>query len=734
MILQENFTASSAADAHTQIYMRGLLAGFALVAILILILSSYSIYSGYHTRADLNAIVNAHGRHIDSLLKLEMVTQKRTRLFFDIIQTSDPFLQDEKIQELSSEARNFILIFKQLQASPTLDGIEIDKLRQLGTLANESQQQIQTTLDLAIAGKSIEARAHLLSHSLISQSRVQAGLSDLINYNQDEIANIQSSAMARSLQYQRLLLFGGGLTLILTIVIAWRVWKLMQQMVNGLKGSHLALETSMRTMQFQQTAMNEHALVSITDPDGNIVTANDRFCTVSQYTLAELLGANHRILNSNYHPRSFFTEMWRTISSGKIWQGNIRNRRKDGSFFWVASTIVPFLDQHGTPYQYVSIRTDITPLLEAEQALIDQSLHIRAILDNMQGGVITLDAAGSITSFNKASENIFSYASSEVIGEHINRLMPIPQLTTVGNQVQQHDQLSSLKELIGNTHALTGIRKDGTLIPIEMVVSGISHHGLPVYICLLQDITLRKRAEETLIIARDEAQRANVAKSRFLSSISHDLRTPMNAILGFSQLLDLDPALPADQKEPVRQIMLAGNHLLKLIDDVLELSRLESGNLELHMENFEVSPLLDECMMMVGPQARARAVTLNHSCKPDTTVHADRTRLKQSLLNLLCNAIKYNKDGGNATLTVNPTDKGMMCFMVTDTGIGIPRERMSELFQPFSRLGAEVGGVEGTGIGLSITRNLVENMGGRIDASSEAGSGSSFWIELPCGT
>ncbi len=256
-----------------------------------------------------------------------------------------------------------------------------------------------------------------------------------------------------------------------------------------------------------------------------------------------------------------------------------------------------------------------------------------------------------------------------------------------------------------------------------------------------EDITEQKQVADTLIAARDEADRANQAKSEFLSSMSHELRTPMNAILGFGQLLECDEALPADQQDNVYEILRAGRHLLELINEVLDLSVIESGRLDLSLEPVAVDPIVAECLSLVATLADRRDIRIHCSGLQDSAVRADRIRLKQVLLNLLSNAIKYNRQGGSVQLDVQladaqsgdlqSADVQRLRIAVSDTGPGIPAERLGELFQPFNRLGAENSEIEGTGIGLIITRRIVEMMGGRVDVASTLGVGSAFWIELP---
>jgi len=245
------------------------------------------------------------------------------------------------------------------------------------------------------------------------------------------------------------------------------------------------------------------------------------------------------------------------------------------------------------------------------------------------------------------------------------------------------------------------------------------------------DISERKLDEQALIAAREQADRANQAKSEFLSSMSHELRTPMNAILGFGQLMEYDSTLSEEHQDNVQEILKAGHHLLGLINEVLDLAKVESGHIDLSLEPVEVCPIVEECLSLVRTLADKRDIQLGHSGIKGAAVRADRTRLKQVLLNLLSNAIKYNRDGGSVKMDLQREGADRLRIRITDTGLGIPAERQAELFQPFSRLGAEATEIEGTGIGLTITRRIVEMMGGTVDVESEVGVGSTFWIELP---
>jgi signal transduction histidine kinase/CheY-like chemotaxis protein len=297
------------------------------------------------------------------------------------------------------------------------------------------------------------------------------------------------------------------------------------------------------------------------------------------------------------------------------------------------------------------------------------------------------------------------------------------------------------------------LRRDGGVLECALAVRCERDAGGAVrrVFAIVQDISERRAAERALqterdqleaqvaartaelVAARDAAEQASCAKSEFLASMSHELRTPLNAILGFGQLIELDRALGVRTQTHVREVLRAGRHLLRLINEVLDLAQVESGRLVISPEAIEVSALVAGAVALTTPLAEARRIALHTRLEPGLVVRADRTRLEQVLLNLLANAVKYNRVGGEVHVDATAVDVRRLRLAVRDTGSGIAAAKQAQLFQPFNRLGAENGAVEGTGIGLALSRRLVELMGGRIGVDSAPGVGSSFWVELPRG-
>lgn len=231
--------------------------------------------------------------------------------------------------------------------------------------------------------------------------------------------------------------------------------------------------------------------------------------------------------------------------------------------------------------------------------------------------------------------------------------------------------------------------------------------------------------------AKEAANHANHAKSQFLSSMSHELRTPMNAILGFGQLLQYDDTLNTEQQSNVKDIVDSGYHLLKLINEILDLAKVESGQIEVSLEAVDIEPVLEECFCLMKSIAAKRNIHIERKVQGKIVIQSDRTRFKQVLLNLLSNAVKYNRDSGSILVEAYVNDAGRAYVGITDTGQGISHEYLDKLFQPFCRLNAEHTSIVGTGIGLTLSKQIVELMNGKIDVKTEVGVGSTFWIELP---
>jgi PAS domain S-box-containing protein len=352
-----------------------------------------------------------------------------------------------------------------------------------------------------------------------------------------------------------------------------------------------------------------------------------------------------------------------------------------------------------------------------------QALHLK----NTPLAIIEFDIDLNVIEWNTAAENIFGYSHDEAINENIMHLILFRENSEEAEKLW--DRLLNHEAVAGSI--IENKTKSGDPIFCEWFVTPLTdeNNNIVGVASMALDISEKKQNELAIIKARDEAEKANQAKSDFLSSMSHELRTPLNAILGFTQLLTYEKALTEKQQSHVKEISNAGNLLLELVNQILDLARIEKGHLQLSMEKVTLTDCFKDCNAMIQPLAKKNELTLNIDIETNGYVIADYTRLKQVMLNLLSNAIKYNKKHGSVSLKVQQKEKGIVRINVIDTGTGISKELQNEMFQPFNRLNAATN-IEGTGIGLSISKQLIEMMHGTIGVSSAINEGSTFWFEL----
>jgi len=408
--------------------------------------------------------------------------------------------------------------------------------------------------------------------------------------------------------------------------------------------------------------------------------------------------------------------------------------RKDSSRFPAVVSVTALRNDSGEVIGYLLIATDNTARLQASQ-------YARSLLEASLDPLVTISPDGKITDINEGSIKAIGVARSELIGTDFSDYFTEPTKAREG-----YEQVFASGSVVD--YALTIRHRDGRLTDVLYNASLYKDSAGTVLgvFAAARDITARKLVEaeqkrldrvlrETnreLQGAKVEAERANLAKSDFLSSMSHELRSPLNAILGFAQLMDSEsPPLTAGQKESTLQILQAGWYLLELINEILDLAQIESGKLPLSLEALSLDEVLADCQAMIEPQARKSGIRLVFS-QPEVPlfVSADRTRLKQVFVNLLSNAIKYNRVGGSVEVSCRPRPGDRVRVSFQDTGEGLNADKLAHLFQPFNRLGQEAGVEEGTGIGLVVSKQLVELMGGSIGVESTVGVGSVFWIEL----
>jgi signal transduction histidine kinase/ActR/RegA family two-component response regulator len=359
--------------------------------------------------------------------------------------------------------------------------------------------------------------------------------------------------------------------------------------------------------------------------------------------------------------------------------------------------------------------------------------------------IIATDEKGIIQLFNAGAERMLGYSTTDVVGRITPSDIHDPLEVTARAEALSREFATSIapgfealahkaSRGIEDVYELTYIRKDGSRFPARVSITALRDAGEVIgYLLIGSDDSARRRVEVERNEAMAAAEKANRAKSDFISGVSHELRTPLNAILGFAQLMDSGtPAPTPAQKRNLDQILKAGWYLLELINEILDLALIESGKVTLSPESLSLAEVMLECRGMIEPQARNRGVAMTFPAfEVPNFVKADRTRLKQVLINLLFNAIKYNRPGGVLDVSCAAGTPGSIRISIRDSGAGLTPEQLAQLFQPFNRLGRESGTEEGSGIGLVVTKRLVLLMGGAIGADSSVGVGSVFWIELP---
>jgi len=510
---------------------------------------------------------------------------------------------------------------------------------------------------------------------------------------------------------------------------------LIDELVRQREASEVMLHQAKSSLEQQKFALDQHAIVSITDVDGFIIEANDRFCDISGYAREELIGRNHRVVKSSLHPPEFYAGMWDTISHGHVWQGEICNRAKDGSLYWVNASIVPFLDDVGIPYQYIAIRTDITARKLAEQRLDEQLHFTRQVLDNLPIPLYFKGTDGHYLGLNKAFCEFFGVDQDELLGKHVRDLLP-------AELAARHEVLD--EELF----------RSGTAQSFEMPVvvrDGSCHDGLYNKAALtrpdgsvrglvgtIMDISERKRWEGEILRAKEAAEAASRAKSDFLANMSHEIRTPMNGIIGMTELT-LDTELSEEQREYLEAVQMSANALLSIIDDILDFSKIEAGKLDVEDIPFDVETVVADALKTLAVKADQKGLELLASTASEVPrqLVGDPGRLRQILLNLLGNAIKFTAQGEVSVEVGLEGREGShlrLHFRVRDTGIGIPADKLEHIFEAFAQEDTSTTRrFGGTGLGLAICSRLAELMGGRIWVESQMGQGSTFHFTLLLG-
>lgn len=497
--------------------------------------------------------------------------------------------------------------------------------------------------------------------------------------------------------------------------------------------------------QFKR-ALDETSMVSVTDAQGDIIYVNSLFCAISGYDRDELMGQNYRILNSGFHGAHFFTEMWAQISKGHKWSGEICNRKKDGTQFWVDTHIFPILGSKGEVLRFLIVRHEISERKLVENELFNLVAESQALHDKVKEQLRELNLAQQQGRIGNFLFNLTdgSWISSPIFDEVLG-IEKDEQREAFGWRdfiapASRDECLAEFRQCLrDNRHVdleapvINQKTKDLRWIHVKGDYS--QEEGVVTLRGIAQDITDRKALFEEMQQAKSVAEKLAKSKSEFLSMMSHEIRTPMNAVIGMTHLLLDDPHLPA-QVDYLKTLRFSADNLLALINDILDFSKIEAGKIELERVDFSLADLLNNIRNSLEPRAHERGIGIE-LIKDEglrQSYKGDPLRLGQILTNLCTNAVKFTEKGA-VTLSVqilqSEDHRTLLRLGVRDTGIGIPLDRQTKIFEPFSQAESDTTRkFGGTGLGLSISLKLLELHQSSIQLQSEVGIGSYFYFDL----
>lgn len=483
------------------------------------------------------------------------------------------------------------------------------------------------------------------------------------------------------------------------------------KMIADLKSQQEQLvERSAKEVQDIKFAMDQHSIIAITDQKGIINYANDNFCKISGYSKEELLGANHRIIKSDYHSKDFFRDLWRTIASGKVWYGEVKNKNKHGSYYWVNTTIVPFLNEQGKPYQYLSFRTDITARKTIEISLSEEKSKMDSLVESMKEGVVMLDGRGNAVVINSQAYKMLGLSK---------------------NEPNFNEEFQKRIKLVDLDKALEQSRKKNVLVQKEI---NMPHNEKQTLLCNICPVKSKDHDLGVAIIFRDISleKEVDAAKTEFISTVSHELRTPLAITKeGLSLILDKIAGNITEKQEMILNTAQDNiSRLSRLINNLLDISKIEAGKMEIRNAKLDVVALTKKVLADFEFKAKEKNLDLQIKYpESQIDVFADRDKIIQVFTNLISNALKFTAKG---YIRISAKSLGEFIeFTVADTGIGITKENLKRTFSKFQQFGRVAGaGEKGTGLGLSIAKGIVEMHGGTIKVESELGVGTKFIFTL----
>jgi len=519
--------------------------------------------------------------------------------------------------------------------------------------------------------------------------------------------------------------------------------------IAALLNSQKVLTDDLRRSESLASAVIDHAgvLVLVLDSEGCILRFNHACEALSGLSSDEVKGRHpwetfippeeadavrqhvfEAFLNNPAAMQGQFTNYWQHKNGQRRlteWFNTVQ-LDAEGRLEFLISVGADITERSATEHAKERQREELERLVsERTNALADALTMNQQVLATSAAGILVYRESGQCVFANEAAAKMVGGTTEQMLRQNFREA---PTWKPAGIYDVALATLNDGEPRVREYHMVTSFGKEAWF---ESSFSRFTRAGENHLMLMASDITQRKQTETELIRARDEAQHASKAKSAFLARMSHELRTPMNAILGFAQVLEMEPALDPDLRGFVAEIHRAGDHLLEMINDLLDLSRIESGKLAFAVEATRLRPLIQQALQIIKPMQSTQQIVIHEHDIPSLHVLADAARLRQVLLNLLSNAIKYNRPGGQVDIECRQLGGKRLQLRITDTGPGLTEEQIKLLFRPFERLGAEFSAVDGAGIGLALSKQLTELMGGELGVESTPGQGSTFWIELP---
>lgn len=485
-------------------------------------------------------------------------------------------------------------------------------------------------------------------------------------------------------------------------------------------------------IKLSRVAEQSASSIVITDLKGNIEYVNPKFTQITGYTSEEAIGNNPRILKTDNIPSEEYKNLWETISKGNEWKGEFLNKKKNNELYWEAASISPIIDNNGKIINYLAIKDDITIRKKAEDALRNSEINYKELFDSNTDSlsIVYINEDGSQSNFielNSSAQSLLGYTREELLELSIHEI-----------EIEIAEEIINLRKRELFTKGTTSfqtklIHKNGTLIDVAGKSALINYNGRKAVLNVTRDITLQILHEQELEEAKTIAENANKSKDQFLANMSHELRTPLNAILGFSKLLSYQKNITELQKSQINTMFKSGEHLLSLINDILDMSKIEAQGLELELTETNLIETIDTIFNINKVKADEKDLefVIHKSKTLPQFVIADNRKLKQLMLNLINNAIKFTADGKVIVRADYDIAQKNFIFEVEDTGRGIPEDMQIQIFEPFIQHTGKHLFAEGTGLGLTITKNIIEMMNGNITLESKPDIGSKFRVQIP---